>query len=348
MSFSISKYNLSDESPAFIIAEAGVNHNGDLDLALKLVEEAKECGADCVKFQTFEAERVVTKDAIKAEYQLKTTETTESQFDMLKKLELPKNAYQEIIKCCKDNDIIFMSTPYSVEDVDFLYNLGVPAFKLASISLVEPELIKHVAKKGLPVILSTGMCNMDEIEMAVRIIKSTGNNDFAFLQCTTNYPSTLDDANLKAMQTMRKKFKIVVGYSDHTVNDTACIVSIALGAKIIEKHFTLDKTLQGPDHSCSSNPSEFKNLVNNIRDAEIALGSADKKPSKQEKRNLIGMRRSIVSKKIIEKGTVVSKDMLIFKRPATGIAPNKLDEIVGKKSIVRINSDELITWDMFE
>lgn len=340
----IGKYRIGSQEPVFIIAEVGVNHNGDLELAKELIREAARCGADCVKFQTFKAERVVLSDAPKAHYQLKTTSVDESQLDMLKSLEMSMDAYDEIIKCCEEQGVLFISTPYNIEDVDFLNNLGVPAFKLASIHAAEPWFARYVASKKKPVILSTGMATMSDIDATVRAIKETGNNDLILLQCTTNYPSRIEDSNLLAMKTMQEAFNVVVGYSDHTDNDIACIVSVALGAKVIEKHFTLDKTLPGPDQSTSANPDEFSTLVKNIRNAELSLGSYFKEPCEIEKINEKGMRRSIVAKCNIDKGAVITDDMITLKRPSSGISPMFIDEILGRKTLNAISENTLLTW----
>ena len=344
----IGNRSIGDDNSVFIIAEAGVNHNGDLNLARQLVIEAKRCGADCVKFQTFKAERVVTKDAPKAKYQMKTTDSDESQIDMLKKCELKKEYYQELMELCKKENIIFLSTPYNIEDVDFLDSFDVPAFKLASIHAVEPYFINYVAKKGKPIILSTGMATLSEVAQAVQTIRETGNEDFVLLQCTTNYPSRHEDANLQAMETMRDSFDVIVGYSDHTEDDTACIAAIALGAKVIEKHFTIDKTLLGPDHSSSADSNEFSDLVKNIINTEKVLGSNKKEPCEIEKKNAIGMRRSLVAKTDIAKGEVITENLLTFKRPATGISPNEIGKIVGKKTAVAIQMDTIIDWKMIQ
>ena len=334
--------------PVFIIAEAGVNHNGDLGQAKQLVIEAKRCGADCVKFQTFKAERVVTADAPKANYQLKTTDPDESQIEMLKKLELPLDSYEELISYCRQEDILFLSTPYNVEDADFLDKLGVPAFKLPSICAAEPAFVRYVAEKGKPVILATGMATLGEVEEAVTAFEETGNNQLILLQCTTNYPSRLEDANLLAMKTMCDAFNVMVGYSDHTQDDTACILSVALGARVIEKHFTLDKDLPGPDQSTSANPVEFARLVKNIRNAEKALGSARKEPCEIQKKNALGMRRSIVARQNINKGVGVTSEMLTFKRPATGIRSLFVEEIIGKRALGDIIVNAMIRWSDLE
>ena len=344
----IDNYLIGKTSPCFIIAEAGVNHNGDLAMAMELVHQAKRCGADCVKFQTFKAERLVTKEAPKAEYQLKTTDAKESQIDMLKKLEMAEESYRKIFQCCQENEIIFLSTTYNVEDVDFLDSLGVPAFKLASISAAEPRFAAYTAKKGKPVILSTGMATIGEVDETVRAIKETGNEQLILLQCTTNYPSRLEDANLLAMQTMHIAFGLQVGYSDHTQDDTACIVSVALGAKVIEKHFTLDKTLPGPDQSSSYDPEEFSRLVVSIRNAEKVLGSARKEPCEIEKINAEGMRRSIVARNSISEGTVITEEMLTFKRPGTGIPVELLSLIMGRKTRRNLAEDKVIHFSDLE
>ena len=322
-----------------------MNHNGDVEIAKELVRQARHCGADAVKFQTYKAERVVAVDAPKANYQLKTTDSNESQIEMLKKLEMPEKAYYEIVECCHEHDIVFLSTPYNVEDVDFLDNLGVSAFKLASISAAEPWFAAYTASKEKPIILSTGMATLTEVGETVSAIQETGNKQLILLQCTTNYPSRLEDANLSAMQTMGNAFGLQIGYSDHTQDSTACIVSIALGAKVIEKHFTLDKSLPGPDQSSSADIEEFKCLVKNIRNAENILGSSIKQPCKNERQNIKGMRRSIVAKQEIKEGSLITEQMLTFKRPATGIKPSLMYSVLNKKANKRIKPDSIIDWN---
>lgn len=341
---SISGKTIGQNVPVFIIAEAGVNHNGSLKLAKEMVIRAKEAGADCVKFQTFKAERVVTKNAPKAAYQLKTTSTTESQLEMLKKMELSLADYEEIIAVCRQHNIIFISTPYSLDDVDFLAKLAVPAFKIASGQIVEPAFLEHIALKSLPIILSTGMSTLDEVRAAVNLIRKNGNHNLVLLQCSTNYPTQSADVNLRAMGAMAREFDVNVGYSDHTQSDIACIASVAMGACVIEKHFTLDKSLPGPDHSCSADPEEFSALVRKIRETEKILGSGRKEPTEAEKRNMPGMRRSIVSKRAIKAGTVITSEVIEFKRPATGIRPELLPEVIGATARVDIPEDVLISW----
>ena len=343
----IENYKIGTNQSVFVIAEVGVNHNGDLELAKKLVKEAARCGANCVKFQTFKAEKLVLNNAPKAGYQLKTTSKDETQFEMLQKLEMDIDKYDEIIKCCKEEGVLFISTPYNIEDVDFLEKLGVSAYKLASMHAAEPWFARYVAKKKKPIILSTGMSTLSEIDLTVRAIKETGNSDLILLQCTTNYPSRMEDTNLLAMKTMSKTFNLNVGYSDHTENDIACITSVALGAKVIEKHFTLDKSLPGPDHTTSATPNEFKNLIKNIRNTEKSLGLSVKQPCEIEKINKIGMRRSIVAKCDIDKGIKITEEMITLKRPSTGISSLYVDEIIGKKTLNKIRKNEMLKWNDF-
>lgn len=341
---SIGSRKIGPGMPVFIIAEVGVNHNGDLKLAKELIREAASCGADCVKFQTFKASRVVTKDAPKAQYQLKTTAPDQSQLDMLKSLEIDFNAYKEIIECCKEHGVVFISTPYNVEDVDFLGELGVHAFKLASMHVFEPWFARYTASKGKPIIISTGMATLKDVDETVRAIRETGNEDLVLLQCTTNYPSRLDDANLLAMKTMARSFDVLTGYSDHTEGNTACILSVGLGAKVIEKHFTLDKSLPGPDQSTSADPKEFSRLAHNIRKSEKALGSSLKEPCEIEKENALGMRRSIVARYDIKQGSIITESMITFKRPYSGLAPRYIDDLVGQQAQNDIPADTLIQW----
>lgn len=342
---SIHTSSIGPGHPCFIIAEAGVNHNGDIALAKQLIRAAKTAGADCVKFQTFKAERVVTATAPKAKYQLKTTDPKESQVDMLRKLELPPDAYQELIQVAEEESITLLSTPYNEEDVDFLDALGCPAFKMASIHLFEPLFLQYVARKGKPIILSTGMATLADVDMAVRALRETGNEQFVILQCTTNYPSRLEDANIRAMTTMREALGVLVGYSDHTQTHTACLAAVALGACVIEKHFTLDKTMPGPDHASSADTTEFAELVTLIREVEMVLGSFLKAPTPVERQNALGMRRSIVARRNIQQGETITQAMLTYKRPSSGIAPSLITEIIGRKARRFIAEGALLSWD---
>jgi N-acetylneuraminate synthase/N,N'-diacetyllegionaminate synthase len=327
----------------FVIAEIGVNHNGDVDLACRMIAEAARQGADCVKFQTFRAETLATKAAPKAAYQMAITEKTESQFEMLKNLELSPEAHMRIIRECQAQSIGFMSTPYSIEDVDFLDKLDVAAYKIASGQIAEPSFIEHVASKKKPVILSTGMADLAEVETAVKTVSSTGNRQLVLLQCTTEYPSDYRDANLRAMLAMADTFSVLVGYSDHTTNPAAAIAAAALGAVVIEKHFTLDKTMPGPDHAASAEPAELGTLIRMVRQAYECLGSPWKQPSEVELRNRVTMRRSVVTRSPIAAGETVTREMLTLKRPGTGLAPSWVEKLIGQRAAHDIRPETLLT-----
>ncbi len=343
-SVKIGNRTIGEGYPAFIIAEAGVNHNGAVDLAHKLVAAGAASGVDCVKFQTFKAERVATANAPKAPYQLEVTDRTESQIDMLRALELTPSAYPGLIAACDKAGLAFMSTPYNEEDVDFLMSIGVPAFKLASIHAAEPSLLRYTAATGKPVILSTGMCTMEEVKAAVQVVHAAGNRQLILLQCTTNYPSPISDSNLRAMVTLREQLGVLVGYSDHTQTDSACIASIAMGACVIEKHLTLDKTMAGPDQPTSLEPAEMRRLVQAIRETESALGDGIKRPAANEVRNISNMRRGIVARRAIAKGSVISTADLILKRPLSDVPPTAWDKVVGATAARDIPADSALAW----
>ena len=336
---------VGSNQPAFIISEAGVNHNGDPALALKLIEASAQCGADCVKFQTFRAERVAMAKAPKAAYQLEVTDPSESQTDMLRSLELPEESYPVLIKACKDAGIIFLSTPYNEEDVDFLVNLGVPALKMASIHASEPSMLRYAAKSGLPLIVSTGMATIEEVAIATETIRKAGNDDFILLQCTTNYPAAPSDANLMVIPRMAEKFKALVGYSDHTQSEISAIAAVALGACVIEKHFTIDTLLPGPDQSTSLDSIGLSHYVHVIREAESALGTGIKAPAPSEIRNIEGMRRSIVVRRALPVGHVITDKDLILKRPATGIIAKDWDSVVGSQTMVPLEEGVQLRWE---
>jgi len=333
------------DNRTYIIAEAGVNHNGDAKLAKQLVLAAKNAGADCVKFQTFKASQLVTKEAPKAKYQLKVTDEKESQFAMLKKLELDFEVYRDLMNYCKELEIDFLSTPYNVEDINFLEKLDVTGYKVASGQLTELPFLRALARKQKTIILSTGMGTLANVSDAVEAIKGEGNEDLIVLQCTTNYPSKIEEANILAMQTIKDACDVRIGYSDHVTNNYACLAAVALGAKIIEKHFTLDKEMDGPDHTCSLTPPEFKELVDGIRNIELALGSKLKKPAAIELENSIGMKRGMVIIKPIEKEEILTKEHIGFKRPLQGIPINMLDDIIGKKVSKALGIDDMINYD---
>tara|TARA_B100000029_G_scaffold504902_1_gene584614 strand:+ start:302 stop:1309 length:1008 start_codon:yes stop_codon:yes gene_type:complete len=329
----------------YIIAEAGVNHNGDIKIAHKLIEEAKKAGADCVKFQTFKAENLVTKNAPKAKYQLKVTDNKESQFDMLKSLELNYNDYKELIEHCKKLNIDFMSTPYSFEDVDFLMKLNVDSFKIASGQLTELPFLEYVSKNKKPIFLSTGMSSMSEVEAAVEIITKNSNSKLVIFQCTTNYPSKISEANINVIDSFKAIPNIKVGYSDHVINNYACYAAVSKGVYAIEKHFTIDKLLPGPDHSCSLNPKQFEDLVYGIRQIEKSLGSFKKVPTKMESENILGMKRSLVYKKSIKKGTKLTLKHFAFKRPMNGLIPNNIEYFIGKQLNKNVSEDQLANFN---
>jgi len=341
----IADKRISYKSPIFIIAEAGVNHNGSLTNALKLIDAAAAAGVDAVKFQTFKAEEVVTAQGAMADYQKKNIGKTESQLNMLKKLELNEKFYQPIIKHCRQKKIIFLSTPHGGEkSVYFLNSLRVPAFKFGSGDLTNLPLLRYAARYQKPMILGTGMSVLREIAEAVRVIKRAGNKKIIILHCTTAYPCPFSAVNLKAMQTMMREFKVLVGYSDHTLGVTVPVMAAALGACVIEKHFTLDKNLPGPDHKASLEPAELKRMVAAIRETEIAMGSAKKQPAEIEKKNKLIGRKSIVTVGGINKAMVIDKKMLAVKRPGTGIPPKFLNKIIGRKAKKNIAKDYLIKW----
>ena len=330
-----------------VIAEAGVNHNGDLDRARELVLAAKRTGADCVKFQTFRADRIVSRNAPKAAYQLRTTDPDEGQTEMLRKLEMPDDWHRELFDLCNRADMLFLSTPYSFEDVDFLDRLGVSAFKLASIHCAEPQFVEYVARTGKPLILSTGMATLEEVDCAVSAARGTGNQSLVLLQCTTEYPARIEDSNLRAIATMREAFGVPVGFSDHSEASTACIAAVALGACVIEKHFTLDRGLPGPDHAASFDPAQFAALVAEIRAAESALGDGVKNPCAVERENMKTMRRSLAARRDLRAGDLLTVDAVTMLRPASGIKPARLGELVGKRLVRGVPAGQFLTDDDF-
>lgn len=344
-SISIQGHQIGSEYPCFIIAEAGVNHNGDPKLARNLISAAKQSGANCVKFQTFKAERVITTSAPKAEYQLAVTDPDETQFDMLRKLELSNELYEQLICDSKQEQIVLTSTPYNEEDLAYLVSVGVPFLKSASIHLAEPRFLQRMAETGLPLIVSTGMATWSEVDMAVEAIRSTGNDQFVLLQCTTNYPSLIEDTNLHAMCAMRERYGCLVGYSDHTTSDLPAIGAVALGACVIEKHFTLDKGLPGPDQATSESPESFNRLVSEIRVLETALGSPDKSPTPAEKNNMAGMRRSLAARRTIKKGSIIGDDDLTSMRPSSGLPPALWGRVVGQTAARTIMEGHLLSWE---
>ncbi len=312
----------------YIIAEAGVNHNGSFELACKLVDAAKAAGVDCVKFQTFKAKNLVSRNAAKADYQKETTGDG-SQEDMLKKLELSYDEFIDLKKYCDKAGISFLSTPFDFESIDFLNSIDMPFWKIPSGEVTNYPYLVALAKTKKPIIMSTGMCTMDEIGAAIKTLKDNGSDDIKLLHCNTEYPTPFEDVNLAAMQSMRNAFGLEVGYSDHTKGIEVPIAAVAMGATIIEKHFTLDRNMEGPDHKASLEPNELRDMTNAIRNIEKAVGNGIKEPSISEKKNINIVRKSIVASQNIKKGEVFSEDNLTTKRPGNGISPMKWNEIIG-------------------
>lgn len=329
-------------SDIFIIAEAGVNHNGDIQLANKLIDAAKSAGADAVKFQTFKAESVVSKIAQKAEYQKRTTGTDESQLEMVKRLELSFCDFKKLKKYCEEKEILFLSTPFDFDSIDFLESLEMPIYKVPSGEITNLPYLMKIARIGKPVIMSTGMSDLDEVGSALDVLRDNGAGTITLLHCNTQYPTPFEDANIKAMLTLKERFGVAVGYSDHTLGIEAPIAAVALGATVIEKHFTLDKNMEGPDHKASLDPHELKAMVTSIRNIEVALGDGIKRPSKSETPNKEVARKSIVARRNIVKGEIFTEDNLTVKRPGNGISPIKWFEVLGKKATRDFCEDELI------
>ncbi len=325
----------------YIIAEAGVNHNGNIELAYKLVDSAKEAGADCVKFQTFKAHNLVSKNAEKAEYQ-KTTTGEGSQIDMLRSLELPYQAYLDLKSYCDKKEIDFLSTPFDLESIDFLDSIDMPFWKIPSGEITNYPYLVAIAKTHKPVVMSTGMSDLSDIEAAVNVLLDNGSKEISLLHCNTEYPTPFEDVNLLAMKTMRDKFDLKIGYSDHTTGIEIPIAAVALGATIIEKHFTLDKNMEGPDHKASLEPDELKKMVKAIRHIEVAMGSGDKKPSPSEMKNIAIARKSIVAKNSIMAGELLTVENITVKRPGAGISPMKWNDVIGTKASKNYKEDELI------
>lgn len=328
----------------FIIAEAGVNHNGSLELAKKMIDVAKEAGANAVKFQTFNAEKVISKNAPKAEYQKKLGPSKETQLEMAKKFELNEREHEILTNYCKAKGVIFLSTPFDMESVDLLDRLGLTTFKIPSGEITNLPFLRKIGKMKKKVILSTGMSDLGEIEDAIDVLLESGTKKdrLCILHCNTEYPTPLKDVNLRAMLTIRNAFGVDVGYSDHTVGIDIPVAAVALGASVIEKHFTLDKKMEGPDHKASLEPCELKKMICSIRNVEKALGSPLKKASPSESKNKEVVRKSIVAKKDIKKGEVFAEGNITIKRPGSGITPMMWDYVIGKKAPRTFKDDELI------
>lgn len=326
-----------------IIAEAGVNHNGSMELAKRMIDAAADAGVDYVKFQTFKAANLVTKEAKQAEYQQRNAQD-DSQYAMLKKLELSQEQHYELIDYCKQRGVRFLSTAFDFESVDFLHSLNLGVWKIPSGEITNYPYLKKIAQYGEPVILSTGMSTNEDIDAAIKALCDNGlkRDQITLLHCNTEYPTPMKDVNLRAMETMRERFNVTVGYSDHTPGIEVPIAVVALGAEVIEKHFTLDKSLPGPDHKASLEPQELKAMVSAIRNIEQALGDGEKHVSESERKNMPIARKSIVAARDIKQGELLTEDNLTTKRPGSGISPMRWEEVIGTKAIRDFKTDELI------
>lgn len=325
-----------------IIAEAGVNHNGDINLAHRLIDAAKNSGADIVKFQIGKPENVVSRFAKKAEYQKRNTGYRESQLDMVRKITLSFDLFKELKKHCENVGIGFLSTPFDMESVDFLQKLGCDLWKIPSGEITNYPYLVRIAETGKNIILSTGMCRMDEIEASYRILREKGSGKISLLHCTTQYPAPFESVNLRAMLALKDKFQCPVGYSDHTVGSEISVAAAALGASILEKHFTLDRNMEGPDHKASLEPDELAMMIAQVRNVEIALGDGEKRPANEELSNLAVVRKSIVARRDIRKGEIFSVENITTKRPGDGISPMRWNEILGMKAVKDFSEDALI------
>lgn len=340
--------NIGGDQPVFIIAEAGVNHNGDMELARRLIEVATEAGVDAVKFQTLNASRYISRYAPKARYQLEATDKGESQVDMVSRYELSKEQHVELMHHCAERNLHFFSTAFDESGVDLIEELGVECFKIPSGEITNLPFIEYIAAKGKSVILSTGMSSIGEVEKAVGVIIDKGVRDLALLHCVSNYPARPEDVNLRAMQTMGRAFGLPVGYSDHTSGIEVAVAAVALGACIIEKHFTTDKGLPGPDHQASLEPEELRSLVDSIRNVEASLGDGIKRSMPSEKNTRDVARKSLVAVRPIKAGEVLEREAIAIKRPGTGISPVELDYVLGRRLNRDIEEDESLGWEMLD
>ena len=343
--FLIENYEIGGPN-TFIIAEGGVNHNGDIDLAKTLIDEAVKAHADAIKFQTFITEELVTDYAPKAKYQERLTDKNESQFEMIKKLELSFEAFQELQNYANNRGILFLSTPFDLQSVEFLSKLNIAAYKVGSGDMNNILLLERIVEEKKPILLSTGMATFDEIREIYEFLQKKGVRKLLLFHCVTNYPTPFKDLNLNLISTLKSKFNIPIGYSDHSTGIVIPQLAVAAGAKAIEKHFTLNKDLPGPDHKASLEPEEFKSMIEAIRFTEQVLGKSEKIISDVEEQNRIVARKSIVAKKEIPEGVILSKEDLGVKRPGDGLAPKYIYKIIGKKTKKRIKKDMQIHWDM--
>ena len=348
MEFKIHNKFIGDKRPLFFIAEAGVNHNGSIEMGKQLIDIAVKSGADAIKFQTFKTENIITPEAPKSTYHIETTghDADQTWFELLKTQEMTEKMHIELIKYSNEKGIIFLSTPYDEESADLLEELDIPVFKIASTDTNNIPLLKYIARKKRPMIISTAMTTIKELENSVFTIQNEGLNDIAILQCTGNYPSDLSNSNLRVMKTYKKKFNVIVGYSDHTLDIINPIAATAMGAKVYEKHFTIDKNLPGPDHRMSLNPEELFNTIKSIRETELALGTSQKEVLESEKENRLKLRKSIVSNRDIKKNEIIKENMISIKRPGTGIPPSEIGVVIGKKTKINIPCGTIISYEM--
>ncbi len=331
-----------DSKAVFIIAEAGVNHNGRLHLAKQLVDAAKKSGCDAVKFQIFKAEDVVSQEALLAGYQKNKENKAKNQFQLIKKLELSYDDFRELKQYCHKRRIIFMATPFDRDSADFLDQLGIGVFKISSGEVTNIPFLEYIARKKKMIILSTGMSYLNEVKRAVKVILGTGNKHLILLHCVTEYPAPFNEINLQVLNTLKKSFHLPVGYSDHTLGTEIPIAAVALGAKVIEKHLTLDRDLPGPDHQSSLEPDEFKQMVRAIRHVEQAMGDGVKKPTQSEMKNLVVVRRSLVAARYIHQGEKINLEDIAIKRPGHGIPPGDLPKVIGLRAKYNIKKDAVI------
>lgn len=343
-----STHVIGDDQPCFIIAEAGSNHNRKLQQAYKLIDIAKEAGADAVKFQTYSAEKLYSRKTPMMSYvkRNKLVKPGETIWDLIKKIEMPREWHSKLTAHCKKRKIMFLSTPFDLQAVDELEEVGCPAYKIASYEITHFPLLEKCAKTGKPIILSTGMADLSDIEAALQVIYKTGNHQVALLHCAINYPPNFQDLHLRAMETMRKAFNVPIGFSDHTMGVSADIAAVALGAKVIEKHFTISRKLKGPDHPFAVEPDELKAMVQGIRETEAALGSTLKKHTEAESEMYKLGRRSLVAACNISKGTKITRAMLEVKRPGFGIPTKMMDQVIGRTAKQNIQEDDILSWEM--
>ncbi len=347
MEIRIENRKIGPGRPVFIIAEAGVNHDGDPAKARQLVAAAAAAGADAVKFQTFTAEGLVTRTAPKARYQRLATDPGESQYEMLRRLELSAEAHAALFQCCGEEGIIFLSSPFDRESCDLLETLGAAAYKIGSGELTNHPLLAHAAAKGRPLIISTGMATLNEVEAAVTAVETRSASRPALLHCVSEYPAPPSHVNLRAMRTLADRFNVPTGYSDHTTGIEVALAAAALGACIIEKHITLDRSAPGPDHAASLDPLEFKELVAGIRKVESALGNGIKRPTPKEGEIAAVARKSLVAATDLSPGTPVTGGMIAIKRPGTGLPPSMKESLMGRRVGIPVKKGTLITMEMF-